>query len=63
MAKEKFLDDLDINQVRPTLDAAYKYVGATKAQLLKSINEKKEMSPEVEEQLKAVVTEFFQINK
>ena len=63
MVKEKFLDELEISQVRPILDAAYKYVGSTKAQLLKSINENKEILPEVEEQLKEVVKEFFEVNK
>ena len=63
MAKEKFLDELEINKVRPTLDDAYKYVSATKANLLKSINDNKEMSAEVEEQLKAAINDFFEINK
>ena len=63
MAKEKFLDELEISQVRPALDDAYKYVSTTKPALLKSINENKEMSPEVEAQLKEAITEFFAINK
>ncbi len=63
MAKEKFLDELEINKVRPTLDDAYKYVSTTKANLLKSINDNKEMSAEVEEQLKAAINDFFEINK
>ena len=63
MAKEKFLDELEINKVRPTLEDAYKYVSTTKANLLKSINDNKEMSAEVEEQLRAAINDFFEINK
>ena len=63
MAKEQYLDDLEINQVRPTLDAAYKYVSTTKANLLKSINEKKEISDEVANELKATIEDFMKMNK
>ena len=63
MAKEKYLDELELNEVRPTLDAAYKYVSSAKASLLKSINENKEISEKAEEELKAAIDEFFKINK
>ena len=63
MAKEKYLDELELNEVRPTLDAAYKYVSSTKASLLKSINENKEISEKAETELKAAIDEFFKINK
>ena len=63
MAKEKFLDELDINEVRPTLDVAYKYVSSSKATLLKGINESKEISEKAEEELKAAINDFLKINK
>ena len=63
MAKEKYLDELELNEVRPTLDAAYKYVSSTKASLLKSINENKEISEKAETELKAAIDEFLKINK
>ena len=53
MAKEKYLDELEISEVRPTLDAAYKYVSSSKAALLKGINETKEISEKAEAELKA----------
>ena len=63
MAKEKYLDELDINKVRSTVEDAYKYVSTSHANLLKSINDYKEMSEEVEQQLKAAINDFFEINK
>ena len=63
MAKEKYLDELEINKVRSTVEDAYKYVSTSHANLLKSINDNKEMSEEVEQQLKAAINDFFEINK
>ena len=63
MAKEKYLDELEISEVRPTLDAAYKYVSSSKAALLKGINESKEISEKAEAELKAAIDEFLKINK
>ncbi len=63
MAKEKYLDNLEIDKVRPTLEEAYKYVSTSHANLLKSINDNKEISAEVEEQLKTAINDFFEINK
>ena len=63
MAKEKFLDDLDVLKVRPTLDEAFKYVGINHPELLKSIDTNKKMSEEVEAGLKAAINDYFQINK
>ena len=63
MAKEKYLDDLESSQVRPTLEEAFKYVGLNHPELLKSIDENKKMSEEVEAGLKVAINDFFQINK
>ena len=63
MAKEKYLDDLESSQVRPTLEEAFKYVGLNHPELLKSIDENKKISEEVEAGLKTAINDFFQINK
>lgn len=63
MAKEKYLDNLEVSQVRPTLNGAYEFMNTSHPDLLKSINEHKEILPEVEEGLKKAVEEYFQINK
>ncbi|MCR5184983.1 MAG: F0F1 ATP synthase subunit alpha [Bacilli bacterium] len=63
MAKEKYLDDLEISKVRPTLNDAYKYVAHSHKDLLKNINEKKEISPKVEEGLKKALEDYFALQK
>ena len=63
MAKEKYLDDLEIAKVRPTLDEVFKFVNLNHPELFKSIDKDKKMSDEVLSGLKAAVDEYFQINK
>ena len=63
MAKEKYLDDLDISEVRPTLDAVYQYINNTHPNLFKSIDNTKEIGKEVQLGLVEAVDEYFEINK
>ena len=63
MAKEKYLDDLETTKVRPTLDEVFKYINTNHPDLFKSIDTNKKMSEEVEQGLKAVINDYFQINK
>ena len=64
VAKNKFLDDLDKNDVRKDLDEAYQVFKATHQDVLDSINKNKEISDENAEILLKENKEFFEnLNK
>ena len=64
VAKNKFLDDLDKNDVRKDLDEAYQVFKATHQDVLDSINKNKEISDEDAEILLNENKEFFEnLNK
>ena len=63
MAKEKYLDQLEVSQVRPVLNDAYQYVMTNHPEISKSINENKEILPDMEKLLKESIKDFFEINK
>ena len=61
MAKNKFLDELDISEVRNVLDGAFAYVENNRPYILQDIDEKKEITPETEKELSNAITDFMQI--
>ena len=63
MAKNKYLDDLPIEEVRKYLDDAYKYIMDNKKNILKDIDDKKEIREENEKALKKAIEDFQKINK
>ena len=63
MAKNKYLDDLPIEEVRKYLDDAYKYIMDNKKNILKDIDDKKEITEENEKALKKAIEDFQKINK
>ena len=63
MAKNKYLDNLPIEEVRKYLDDAYKYIMDNKKNILKDIDDKKEISEENEKALKKAIEDFQKINK
>ncbi len=63
MAKNKYLDELPVSEVRQTLDEAYKYVSNSHPEILSSINETKQVLPEVETALDNAIKDFLEINK
>ena len=64
VAKNKFLDDLDKNDIRKDLDEAYKVFKATHQDVLDNINKNKEISDEDAEILLKENKEFFEnLNK
>ena len=63
MAKEKYLDDLEISQVRPVLEEVYKYISINHPELFKSIDKTKEIGKEVQLGLVATVDDYFKMNK
>ena len=60
VAKNKFLDDLKKEEVRPTLDKAYDVFKATHQDVLDNINKNKEISSEDEATLSHEMKEFFE---
>ena len=60
VAKNGYLDNLDKNEVRKTLDTAYEQFKATHQDVLDNIQNNKEISNEDEEVLKKEMKEFFE---
>ena len=63
LSKSKYLDGLDVNQVRETIDDCYAFVSANHKEIFASINEKKEILPEMEALLKSSVDDYFDSKK
>ena len=60
VAKNKFLDNLKKDEVRPTLDKAYDVFKATHQDVLDNINKNKEISEKDENVLNKEMREFFE---
>ena len=60
LAKNKYLDNIDTNKVRKTLDEAYQFVSNYHIDILGSIDKEKEILPEMEKTLNVALEEFFQ---
>jgi F-type H+-transporting ATPase subunit alpha len=60
VAKNGYLDNLDKNEVRKTLDTAYEQFKATHQDVLDNIQNNKEISNEDEEVLRKEMKEFFE---
>ena len=60
VAKNNFLDDLDKEKIRPTLDEAYSVFKATHQNVLDNINKNKEISSEDSNILLKEMQEFFE---
>ena len=60
VAKNKFLDDLNKDQIRATLDEAYRVFKATHQDVLDNINKQKEISDEDGNILLKEMQEFFE---
>ncbi len=63
MAKNKFLDEVPVEEVRDVLEKAYKYVNDNHGKVLKDIDEKKEITEENEKALNKAIEDFFKVNK
>ena len=63
MAKNKYLDELPIEEVRTHLDAAYSYVNDNHADILKDIDDKKEITDANEKALREAIADYFAVNK
>ena len=63
MAKNQFLDELQIEDVRRVLDETYEYVLNHHAKVLKDIDEKKEITEANDKELHKAIEEYLQMNK
>ena len=63
MAKNKYLDELPIEEVRHHLDMAYQYVNDNYSNVLKDIDDKKEITEQNEKALRKAIEDYFKINK
>jgi len=63
MAKNSFLDEINPDEVQPTLEKCYHYVKTSHKALLNSIDKEKKISPELEGKLRSAIEEYFAISK
>ena len=59
LSKSRYLDNLENNKVRETIDDCYNFVLANHKEILTSINDKKEILPDMEALLKEIVDAYF----
>ena len=62
-AKHRYLDELEIQDVKPTLNKLYSHLESSHKEILKEIVSKKIISDSLESTLKKVIEEFFETLK
>ena len=63
LAKTNKLDEFPIEEVSKTVEDAFEYVQNNKPNILKDIEEKKEITEENEKALNRAIDDFFEVNK
>ncbi|MBE6141510.1 MAG: F0F1 ATP synthase subunit alpha [Erysipelotrichaceae bacterium] len=63
MAKNKYIDDVSLQNVKALLEAGYKYLENKNPEVIASIAKDKVISPEMEEKLKGNISDFLKIYK
>ena len=63
MAKNKYLDDVPLNNIKKLLEAGYLYLGNKNQNVIDSILKEKEIKPEIEKELAANIEDFLKIYK
>ena len=63
ITKSPYLDELTNEEVRNTVEDAYQYVLNNHNNILKDIDEKKEITNDNETALKKAIDEYFRINE
>ena len=58
-AKHRYLDNLEIKNIKPTLDGLYNNIKVTNKTLLENILKEKKITPEVEEKLKEIISSYL----
>lgn len=59
-AKNRYLEGVEIGEIRPCLDGLYQMIEMQHADILKEIDEKKIISPELEKKMHDVVAEYME---
>ena len=59
-AKHAFLDELKVEEVKPTLNKLYSHIESSHKEILKEIVSKKTISDSLESQMKEVMKKFFE---
>ena len=62
-AKHKYLDELEVQDVKPTLNKLYSHIESSHKEILKEIVKEKVISDSLESTLKKVIEEFFETLK
>ncbi len=62
-AKHKYLDELEVQDVKPTLNKLYSHLESSHKEILKEIVKEKVISDSLESTLKKVIEEFFETLK
>ena len=62
-AKHKYLDELEVQDVKPTLNKLYSHIESSHKEILKEIVKEKIISDSLESTLKKVIEEFFETLK
>ena len=63
MAKNKFVDDVPVSNIKKLLEAGYKYLANKNPEVIDSIAKEKNISPEIEAKLAANIKDFLKIYK
>ena len=63
MAKNKYIDDVSLQNIKALLEAGYKYLENKNPEVIASIAKDKVISPEMEEKLKGNISDFLKIYK
>ena len=63
LAKTNKLDELPIEEVSKTVEDAFEYVKSSKPNILKDIEDKKEITEENEKALNKAINDFFEVSK
>ena len=61
MAKNRYLEDIPYNQIKPLLNKMYDYFSSSKKDILSELTSKKEISKELEEKLHSAIKEFLSL--
>ena len=59
-AKHRFLEELSVDKVKPTLTKLYEYIKASHKEVLDEIKQKKVLSDELSEKLKGIIKDFME---
>ena len=63
IAKNRYLEEIKINEIKPTLEKIYSYIKSSHKEIIDGLNNKKVLSEELETKLKAAIEDYFKATK